>query len=297
MKILITADTHFGAEPAVSSIVKASLIEQAEKNPEIELVIIAGDIAEVSHNHILHREFFRFLKKTFSKAQICVCLGNHDIWVTSLHKDSYQILTEILPKLAEEQGIILLEGDKVLEMPGFSVVGTLGHYDYSLATLTEENSEITEEHYQSKIPPGRTTHVWGDYRIEWDFTDKQACALILENFEKGLKKAVARNLPILSISHSVPFNEVNAWFDKDIEWRKFFNAFAGTKELGEIHFRNNKDKLIKYQISGHTHLPARIKKQGIEFINIGSATSKLKFLLLDFVENEFRELSWLQHQD
>ena len=297
MKILITADTHYRAGSDVATGVEKCFYDAKAKFGFVDMLVIAGDIAESIQNFENHRLFFRFAKKVFPESEICFCAGNHDIWMIEnddgSRVDSLQILTEVLPDIAKSEGVNFLEGENIFEHKGFTLVGTLGFYDYSLAKpdLSLFGEKVTEKHYRAKIPPKGSAPTWNDVFIEWDFADdKVACEFILQNFEKGLKKAVLRGLPILSISHCVPFSCANAWASLDTGWREFYNAFAGSKKLGEIHLANNKSGLIKYQVSGHTHRLARCKKAGIKFVNIGSTYGRLNFLLLEFVDNDFKEI-------
>jgi len=108
MKILHTADWHIGlqkdgiidTDTGISSRILETfkaiefLIDTAIKE-KVDLVIVAGDIFNVSNPHILYEKFVieQFLKLEEAKIPTKVILGNHDISKTDIRKHSLMSLS------------------------------------------------------------------------------------------------------------------------------------------------------------------------------------------------------------
>ena len=285
-KIIITADLHFGIHEQYDEIV-AYFLQNLQSLGEIDAFIIIGDVAEsleLDSRHFgnNHKKLFQGIKN-LSVKHIAFCAGNHDIW-SRTGLDSWEILTKKLKAVADDSGVTYLEADN-LYTEELAIVGTIGHYDYSLATegLEINGQMIDESHYETKIPPGFDRPLWNDAKyIHWSYSDKEACEKICTDFKKRLDEETKKRERIIVATHSVPILEMNSHHYKEKPVSNFLNAFSGTAQLGEIILSYaNKGKSIK-AFSGHTHLAAGpVLINGVEFQNIGSGYGEPLYIVLE----------------
>ena len=253
-----------------------ALLQDLQSLGEIDSFVIIGDVAEsleLDSRHFgeNHKKLFKCIKKLPVK-NIAFCAGNHDIW-NNRGLDSWEIFTERLKDIADDSGLTYLESEN-LYTEELAIVGTMGHYDYSLATkgLEVNGIKVEEDHYETKILPGYKAPLWNDAKyIHWPYGDKEACENICSAFDKRLDEAIKKRDRIIVATHTVPILEMNSHHYKEKPVSNFLNAFSGTTRLGEIILSHaNKGKAIK-AFSGHTHLAAGpVSISGVEFQNIGS---------------------------
>ncbi|MDH3975684.1 MAG: metallophosphoesterase [Deltaproteobacteria bacterium] len=292
MKIIVTADLHYGISPGHD---KRTLefIRRLSSLLPAEAIVICGDVAETVHLSVRdmglnHRRLFGEIKK-LPLEKIAFCAGSHDIWTTGSDSgsgDSWEIYSNTLKNVANECGVTYLDAEN-LYLDNLAVVGTMGHYDYSLATkgLTVNGMAVKNAHYESKTPPGHSSPVWNDANyIQWKYGDKEACQIICQAFEERYKEALERCENILVATHTVPIVEMNGHQEKKNEKSNFLNAFSGTALLGEKIFKyRDASKKIK-AFSGHTHFAVGpLVRGGVEFTNIGGDYGSPSCILLDFV--------------
>jgi len=263
-------------------------LERLSKIKNINAIVIAGDIAEngpESTDEIgkHHRSAFELLKKT-GCSKIAFCAGSHDIWCISQKPDSWDILQNSLFAMATEYGFTYLEREN-LYLDEIAIVGTMAHYDYSMAEegLVFDGITVRTKHYRDKIPPGYDAPVWGDaLYIRWQYNDIEACHLLLEDFEKRLSEANEKAKVILVASHTVPIIDMNGHIFNTNLQKRFLNAFCGTHLLNEIILRQNKNGKIKGAISGHTHVKiGPITRDGITYRNIGGDYGSPRYEIIE----------------
>ena len=278
MRILFTADIHYGMERMQAGILR--FLQNLGKIGRIDAIVIAGDLAEGITDSVIetcrnHREALVLIKQSGVK-NIAFCAGSHDIWCSKDGPDSWTILNDILYEIARELGITYLERENMY-IGDAAIVGTMAHYDYSMAEegLIFEGTTVRSKHYRDKTPPGYDAPVWGDaLYVHWEYDDPTACKLILANFEKNLVEANQKADSILVASHTVPIADINGHIFKTNLKNRFINAYSGTHHLNEIILRQNKDGKIKEAVSGHTHIKmGPIVKDGIRYRNILSIHS------------------------
>ena len=289
MKVIITADLHYGISPYHDK-KTLQFIRGLSSLLPVDALVICGDAAETVHlsgkdTGFNHRRLFAEIKK-LPIEEIAFCAGSHDIW-TSSPLDSWQIYSTLLKNIADESGVTYLDSDN-LYLNNLAIVGTMGHYDYSLATkgLTYRGMKVTATHYELKTPPGHSSPVWNDANhVRWDYSDKEACQRICQSFEERYKEAILKCDNIIVATHTVPNVEMNGHQEKNNERSNFLNAFSGTTRLEEIIMNyGEKTKKIK-AFSGHTHLAVGpLIKEGVEFTNIGGDYGAPSYVLIDDVE-------------
>ena len=286
MRILFTADIHLGYERSEPG--SRNFLENLSRIKNLDAIVIAGDVAEngpESTDEIgkHHRTVFELLKKT-GCPNIAFCAGSHDIWCLGGIPDSWEIFQNALFEMAKEFGFIYLEHEN-LYLGETAIVGTMAHYDYSMAEegLVSDGITVRTKHYRIKIPPGYDAPVWGDaLYIKWQHDDISACNVILEDFEKRLSEANEKSKTILVASHTVPIPDVNGHIFNTNLKKRFLNAFCGTNHLNEILLRQNKSGKIKEAVSGHTHIKiGPIIKNQIKYRNIGGDYGSPRYEIIE----------------
>ena len=266
--ILATADLHYGMMRTKDG-VEDALRRWAREDGPVDAVVLAGDVAEMvslpadqAGDH--HRALFRQVRGVFGDAcQVAFCAGNHDLWVNDDGLDSWAVYTELLPRVAREEGVHYLDTMGPLCLPGVTVVGAMAHYDYSLRDpelRTEGGDPFPEEAFRTKRVPGSSLTVWNDARyLRWERTDAEACEGSLQLLEASLADGLQGEgaSPVLVATHHLPGNAVNAWIlapDRR-PLTGFFSAFSGTTRLGDLLNRvaAAHPERAFHLVCGHTH--------------------------------------------
>ena len=133
MKIIVLSDLHF-ANDDFSLRILAGLEKVTSEKPDA--LLLCGDNVEVSGNCRTHRYLFTFLRSKFD-CPIGFVAGNHDLWTSRWQIKSEAMLNEILPEIAEKNKVEYLE-NKIMQVGKWNIAGTYGHYDYSLAGLSDK---------------------------------------------------------------------------------------------------------------------------------------------------------------
>ncbi len=288
MRIGITADLHWGIHPRYDRGVD-KFIQETLSETELDLLVIAGDLAEtqgLAGNRIgdHHREILRKLAEA-CECKIAWCAGNHDIWSFDPDVESNQIYYELLPAAAAECDCCFLDRGN-LELPGLTVVGCYGHFDFSLRVdeLTINGAEVLESHYLAQTPPGHTKPVWMDcLNIWWQWDDPEACRVICESGSERMKSALSREGAVLFVSHGVGRRELNGHAGSQVPESLFRNAFCGTERLESIVRLAHQPGRKVLAVSGHTH--RQINQQtidGIDYLNVGGDYGKPRLQLVEF---------------
>ena len=286
VRILFTADIHYGMIRVQTGILR--FLQSLAKIGNIDAIVVAGDLAEngPDSNDVTgknHREVLNLLLQTEVK-NIAFCAGSHDIWCLKDGPDSWEILNNTLHEIAKELNVIYLERENMY-LGEIAIVGTMAHYDYSMAEegLIFDGITTRLKHYRDKTPPGFDEPIWGDaLYVKWQYDDPTACRIILENFEKRLIEASRKAKTILVASHTVPIADMNGHIYKTNLKNRFINAFSGTVLLNEIILRGNSERKIKEAISGHTHIKIEpIMRDGIRYRNIGGDYGSPRYEIIE----------------
>lgn len=288
MRIGITSDLHYGMSPKISRAIKR-FVEQTVAPAELDLLVIAGDVAE---SQLLdgprigcrHVEMLEHLRAAVAMP-VAFCAGNHDIWSTDPETDSWQIYRTRLAEIAEDVGATYLE-ESNLALPELTVVGCYGHFDFSLRIpdLVIAGEVVTQSHYLRQTPPGHDEPVWMDgRRIRWDRSDEAACAQICARAARRMEHALDRGKPILFVSHTVPRQEVNGHFGSDSEVSLFLNAFSGTSRLERVIRMAVERDIPVTAVSGHTHKRVPLGMiDGVGYLNAGGEYGRPHLEILEW---------------
>lgn len=171
--------------------------------------------------------------------------GNHDIWslpYTSLWTEPPNLKAAYL-ELSN------------LELDDCTVVGTYCHYDYSGGPSSIPFSDY--ENYRH----GRLG--WNDCYIDRQGkTNPEIAAEIAERFTLRYQAAVERDLPIVVLMHTLPFDCLCAFP------RSFYSAYGTNSLVGRILLESARKPSVLF--CGHTHNPTQSDRYGFPMINTGS---------------------------
>ena len=242
MRIGLVSDTHvdmnrIGGKEVVSSLLAAESLRRG-----LDILLIAGDI---SSDYRLSLATINRLSET-SGARVLFIPGNHDIW-NERHPDlkawdTYNALLEHPSNLA--RGPVLLEDN-------WAIVGDLGWYDFSYGDPSFSFEDFDRMKYGERT--------WQDkIKSIWDRDTLDVHRMFVERLELALDSVKGRR--VLMATHVVQIPEFTV-LNPGQMW-KYFNAFLGSPEYGEIALR----KGVDLAVCGHVHHRSRLKKGGTEFV-------------------------------
>ncbi|MGE0433485.1 MAG: metallophosphoesterase [Planctomycetota bacterium] len=298
-RLLVTADLHF--LPTFAAAVRTAIEDEAQRlaaaGTPPDAVVIAGDLGDMidaKQPGKDTRELLRTMRRAFPGIPIAFCAGNHDVWIDPRSgMNSWDVYTRGLHQLAREEYTHYLDTMGPLVLPGATIVGSMGHYDYSLAEpgLTMGSVRVERKHYAKKTPPGWLRPLFNDAAfIQWEpLTDETATQRIGEQFARDLQRAAARAEPTLIVTHTVPDARLNAWTAINRETGDpaglFLSAFSGTTHTGELIRRHCGDLATRVPVlaaCGHTHQRIeRYQDAGIAWWNVGADYGEPRFDLID----------------
>ncbi|MFC1697712.1 metallophosphoesterase [Nanoarchaeota archaeon] len=267
MKLLILSDLHYNIDND-NSLIKEQLLKDLSEEHKFDAVILCGDNAVPNKDFSNHLELFKNLKSYFDTNIAFVC-GNHDLWTKQLGISSEKVLYEIFNDISKDLGLIHLEKDN-LEIKDKIIAGTYGHYDYSLARMSDI---VTRKAINRHLLIYQNSHYpWMDNRF-LDFNGKTNSEFCTELINK-LDQRLDENKDIILISHTVPHYSVMGR-GNDID-QDFYAAYSGTDMFLKLYQKYN----IEYHFFGHTHAPSIKKFNNTLAVNVGADLKDLSYIIL-----------------
>lgn len=275
LKVLITADLHYGISDWVDQGVRAFIASMANSAP-FDAVLVAGDVAEsVTYTEknlgAVHREILTRLHELSDT--VAFCSGNHDLWSRNRALESWEYLDQMLPEAAHATGSVYLEQHSIWLRNDCVVVGSYGHYDFTLVEpgLEFSGSPVKEFHYQAKTPPGYSRPLWNDaWYLRWGMSDPEVCALLCKRFAARLDLLPNHHQTMLAITHGIPISEMNGHAGNPNPTSRFLAAYGGSNKLGQLLTATAAKGISVRAFSGHTHKAcAPLERQGVIYSNIG----------------------------
>ena len=247
LRLAITADLHWGVNPAGDAATRLLLDQLRDEPPD--LLLLAGDVGAAE-------DFARCL--ALFDGLSCrkgLVPGNHDIWVRSedARGDSLQVYQEYLPRLCGEYGFHYLDaGPLLLPDSGLAITGSINWYDYTWAldALREHTDDWEERLRTKRFTRGRHN----DARfVRWELDDVRFTEQVVAALERHLEEALAVVPQALVVTHhpafyglNFPRPEVPAPLDA-LLW----DAFSGNRRLEALLARYAEQ--VPFVFSGHTH--------------------------------------------
>jgi len=269
MNILILSDLHYikDHKPSTS---KRNALKRLAKKSEFDLVLLCGDNAELVKDYINHIELFEFLRDTFD-CQIGFILGNHDLWGKEFGISSYDLLYDVFPEISYKLGLTYLETTNIIK-DDWNIVGTYGHYDYSLANKGKIVTQKAIENMFIVIDDKRLG--WNDKRcMYWGGKkDKEVCNELVSNLEERINDQDGK---LILITHGVPTYKLIG-YPRSLK-NDFLAAYSGSKRFAELCEKYP----FEYYFFGHTHAHIEGKIGKAKAINIGSDYDNLSYYVLE----------------
>jgi predicted phosphohydrolase len=287
MKIIITADLHYNVkrsrEPA------RHMIERI-KGARPDVVALVGDTA--GHDLSVLSECLR-LFADYNGHKLFVA-GNHELW--SHAGDSWERYERHLPDAAREAGFHYLD-ESPLIVDDIAFVGSVGWYDYS---FRYEDLGVPLRFYEAKVGPGAAERLtecrhlladsddvpeaarhisarWMDGpNVKLPFSDPEFTDLLVERLDHHLTGLPDRVSEVVALIHHLPFADLIRRRG-DPSW-DFAAAFLGSPRFGEVLLRHPR---VAHAYCGHSHQRARIRKGGLECINVGATYRDKRFEVLE----------------
>jgi predicted phosphohydrolase len=284
MRLLVTADLHYNH--ARSKPLAIDLIDRMNRAGGDALLVV-GDTATADGDD-LEQCLARF---TLPGPKLFLC-GNHELWTRG--PDSYGLFTHDLPRRVRALGWQWLETDPFVT-PQFAVVGTIGWYDYSLAS---PRLAIPRRFYEAKCSPGAAEYLkradllagaadvtpdglatvarWNDGKfVKLHRTDDAFLGECVARLEAQLAQ-LAHVPDVVVATHHLPFRDLLP--PTRYNQLDFAKAYLGSDRLGQAiaRFPN-----VRRVYCGHSHFPARATIGLIDAINLGSSYRWKTFDTLD----------------
>lgn len=220
----------------------------------IDLVLVGGDNGRDDGI----RKTVAALEAHFPAAPIGWVFGNHDLWGRAF--------TDLFGDHSFRQATYLEHHN--LDLDFCTVVGTYGHYDYSGGARS-----LGDDVYES-FTDGR--HVWNDHRIDRQgSTNPEIARTVASRFAARYQSAARRGLPIVCLTHTLPF--VRPLPD---DRRSFVTAYLFNSLVGDVI--DSADDKPHAVFCGHTHRPRTWSHDGFPLINTGSDYTRVRTTVWSF---------------
>lgn len=242
MRVGLISDIHVdinaeAGEPAVAG----QLAREAARR-KLDILLISGDI---SSDYSLTLKTIDSIANE-SGIRVLFVPGNHDIW-NERHprmraRDTYDALLSHPANLA--RGPVFLDNN-------WAVVGDLGWYDFAYGDPSFSLSAFERMHYGERT--------WQDkIKALWDLSTLDIHKMFLKRLEENLD--LVQGHRILLATHVVQVRDFTV-LEPNKMW-KYFNAFLGSPEYGDLCIRRNVDLAV----CGHVHYRRQVRKGNTEFV-------------------------------
>lgn len=238
MRALVLSDIHVDINREYPV---AQELGKLAKEREARLVIIAGDVSENQQESL---DTLNEIEQV-SGAKVLFVPGNHDLWGPQGDPDQIE---SIYDRYCQDEhclcGRDYVLGDKV-------VIGDVGWYDYSFGS-----GRYSFEEFERMSLAGRT---WQDsLRNSWTKDNLGRTQWMLSRLEARMAAYSGKKLVV--VTHMLPIKEFTV--PQEVANWSYFNAFLGTRKLGELYRRYP----VEAAICGHVHYRKSLDKDGIHWM-------------------------------
>lgn len=252
MRIASVSDIHLDYR-ANREVFKKMAAEIRVHAPEV--VVVAGD---VSHVDELIVRCIRLLRNVSDR--VAYLPGNHDLWINRPGEDlrddpsmsTWERHDRVLRTLVESAGGHYLPSEP-LRLGDVAIAGSCGWYDYSFFRA-EFREQVTESALRDQTLHGMQ---WGD-RTRTAFRQSDGRLMTDPEIARQMENILDAQLTQLdrdpAIQHVVCATHHQQYEHMvrragTLPW-EFFNAFMGSRRMGEIIDKHSK---VGHVIYGHTH--------------------------------------------
>jgi len=238
MKIDILSDLHLDHwqkphRTYVQGQLRRELTGLLDINPEVEVLIVAGDLGHYNHQAII---LLKDIAKEFNYKKIFCTLGNHDLYLISgaqkkQYKNSSKNRQDAWYNYKDPDGIIEILDGNIIEYKGIKFGGAMGWYDGSYMLEPGMYDVNVIEEWKRTMNDSRLIYGMGDF---YDIFIQEK-----PKIEKILDADVI-------ITHFCPLSAPVA-FQEQYRYQKSskFYAFDGEKYLKKTD--------AKFWVYGHSH--------------------------------------------
>ncbi len=238
MKLGVISDIHLDINEQYPII---ELLKEEIERRELEGIVLAGDIANGPEKTIPYLEKMR---SCFS-VPLWFVPGNHDMWdVNKTFENSWKIYYAY----ENEEGCLC---NHPVTIGSSVLIGNIGWYDYSFGETKYTFSDFKKKTYHDRM--------WQDsIYMHWEEEDQD----LAENLRTELKHFITANQGkrIVSVTHMIGIPELKVPLSRK-DW-DYFNAFLGSKKLGEMYEKEG----VSTAIMGHVHYRTRLQKNNVDYV-------------------------------
>ena len=271
LKCALTSDNHYGFDQSTHRIHEKFWAKLAEES--IDVLFWAGDIGSAKQEDL--EKSFKMARKFLPGVTIVAVCGNHDFWggrpdklpwksEIDLYSHSgfyrhrkklpaykqpvpYGIMVQNHKKWAEENGIILLDGESYNLTDNVVVLGMTGWYkETNLQALGTNDWKYMPESVESA-----PIHMYLSYKAEKDL--------------EKLLYTPTEDKAVVFITHFPPFTE-DPQYEKYCANQKFMNFMTEKSD---------------YLLVGHSHHACDFLKNDCRVMNCGSDYNDPKYVIFE----------------
>ncbi|MGF1508491.1 MAG: metallophosphoesterase [Myxococcota bacterium] len=257
MRIASVSDLHIDHPANLAVLVEMASVIHAGR---ADVVLVAGDVSHVDSHILGVIRSFQVVAE-----EVVYVPGNHELWQVDGPIDSWRRYRDDLRALVEDAGAHYLP-TKPFVSEGVAICGTCGWYDHSFL-LPEIAKTIDPASLERKTLDGMT---WSDVRYV-AFRDAEGRAMTDAEVADVMKAELSAQLDhlnkdplvrsVLAVTHHLAFSEA-VQRTHSLPW-EFFNAFMGSRSLGDVIRRCPK---VRAAVYGHTHEPGQFVVDGIRVV-------------------------------
>ncbi|MBS5078800.1 MAG: metallophosphoesterase [Clostridiales bacterium] len=235
------------------------ILSQVIADKALDTVVFLGDTSTGAKDAL--RFYDALAVKT--KAQVRIVPGNHDMYVENLRRKSKDRINR--ESSAFHDSILFHKEYSLMENPivtkHWYITGIGGWFDYSFGKRKPGN------------PPGKAANsiisrfFWPDQKvihggvIDYE-RDVRLVMKDIRMLQKSFEKEAAQGKKRCVVMHMLPIGELIRAYPIP-----FYNKLIN--QLGSERYRHFFEKNeVSLSISGHSHMPMKIQKNGIRYVNV-----------------------------
>jgi putative phosphoesterase len=263
--LYVISDLHYEVNQKGDAVVERLAKLLNSRSSSNDVLAIAGDIGADDNSVQQCLSLFKSFKGTK-----CAIAGNHDVWTDNSRSSMsrYTALSEIM----RSENFHPLE-DAPLNLEGFSLVGTMGWYDYSFA----DDLNIPRGEYEAKHSPSVGVSWMDRVHARWGVNDLAVTHWQNERLRTQLAQATSKK--VVAITHHLPTKKLlfhpRCLLPKAL---RFANAFLGNNTMGEILCNDGR---VKQCFSGHIHWASSCTIGETRFHTVGGSYTQKELIAYD----------------